>query len=381
MPISPMRRWPGDRGGRRFIAAGLASRGLLGVIVCSLHMGTLHAQVDARVPHALREYVQSLLRRTGVPSVAIAKVERGRVVWSGAIGQQSAGVAATATTLYNVASLTKPVTAETVLRAAANRRLDLDEPMSSWWADPDIATDPRRLELTARLALTHRTGFPNWRRETAGTLTFRNTPGQTVGYSGEGFEYLARYAERRSRTSFEDLARELVFRPARMTATSFTSKPWFDGRIALPTDAEGHSLTPSIGQSFTASDDLYTTAGDCGRFLAGVAAHVGLQPAAAAERERVQVSTLRAPCPGPTWCPDAAGWGLGWDVVVFGDDRILWHTGADRGEFCFAYVIPRSGEGAVILTNSAVGYKMVIPILEQLGAHEKFLAYLRALAG
>jgi CubicO group peptidase (beta-lactamase class C family) len=252
--------------------------------------------------------------------------------------------------------------------------------MHPWWVDPDIAGDPRRLLLTPRLALTHRTGFPNWRYETGGKLIFRNDPGGTVGYSGEGFEYLARYAQRRTGTDFERLAEELVFQPARMRETSYTRRAWFAGRIAVPTDGSGKALDPAIADRLIASDELYTTSADYGRFLVSVAAGRKLDREIRRDRERLQVSTLKPPCPGKPGCADEAGWGLGWDVAAFGADRVLWHTGADRGEFTFAYIIPRTGEGAVILTNSAVGYKMVLPILERIGTHPRFLAFLKAQA-
>ncbi|MDT9115878.1 serine hydrolase domain-containing protein, partial [Escherichia coli] len=78
---------------------------------------------------------------TGVPSVSIADVEGGRVVLTAAYGEQSRGVPASPATLYNLASLTKPITAETVLRLAGEGALSLDEPMAPVWTDPDIAKD------------------------------------------------------------------------------------------------------------------------------------------------------------------------------------------------------------------------------------------------
>ena len=51
--------------------------------------------------------------------------------------------------------------------------------------------------LTPRMALDHQTGFPNWRRETGGKLAFIREPGTAFGYSREGYEYVARLAEKR----------------------------------------------------------------------------------------------------------------------------------------------------------------------------------------
>ena len=357
--------------------------GFVAIVLASCAPIGEHASSVPPPPQALATGIPALLAETRVPSVSVARLERGRIAWAGAWGLQGPGVAATPDTLYNIASLTKPISAETVLRAASAGRLTLDEPMSPYWVDPDIVGDPRHSRLTPRLALTHRTGFPNWRYETGNRLVFRNDPGTIVGYSGEGFEYLARFAERRTGTPFERLAEELVLQPAGMASTAFTRRDWFAGRVATPHDGEGRPLEPSIADTYFASDEVHTTASDYARFLAGVAAHQGLSEAVARDRERVQVSTREQLCAGAraATCPDEAGWGLGWDLAVFGEERVLWHTGGDRGEFTFAYVIPATGEGAVILTNSAVGYKVVLPFLERMRASPRFLGFLRAQAG
>ena len=119
-----------------------------------------------------------------IASVGVALIEDGRVTLTKVYGEQAPGVPASNATLFNLASLTKPVTAEVILRLASSGALSLDEPMTKYWTDPDIATDPRREGLTARIALAHQTGFPNWRGE-GGRLAFRSDPGTAFGYSGE----------------------------------------------------------------------------------------------------------------------------------------------------------------------------------------------------
>jgi CubicO group peptidase (beta-lactamase class C family) len=340
------------------------------------------AEAQPGPPAGLGDMVGRVLAETRIPSLSVARIEQGRIAWTAAWGAQGQGVAATTETLYNVASLTKPISAETVLRAASAGRLALDEPMADYWIDPDIADDPRARRLTARLSLTHRTGFPNWRFQTGDRLVFQRDPGGAVGYSGEGFEYMARYAGRRTGTPFERLAEAYVLGPAGMTRTAYTRRPWFEGRIATPANADGAWLEPAIRDDFRASDDLYTTPADYARFLIGVARGEGLTPALAAERNRIQVSTRESACTPAraAVCPDEMGWGLGWDIAVFGGRRVLWHTGADRGEFTFAYIIPETGEGAVAFTNSAVGYRAMLPLFERIGAEPRFLAWLQALA-
>ena len=88
-----------------------------------------------------------------------------------AYGEAAPGMPASNATLYNIASMSKPISAEVILRLAAVNKLSLDEPMHAYWVDPDLAADPRAKLLTTRMALDHQTGFANWRRETGGKLT------------------------------------------------------------------------------------------------------------------------------------------------------------------------------------------------------------------
>ena len=327
---------------------------------------------------SLNSLVPGLLRSAHVPSVSIARIEHGRLAFAVAFGEQSPGVRATPATLYNVASLTKPITAEVILRLVASGRLSLDEPMYRYWTDPDIATDERRKLLTPRLALSHRTGFPNWRPRGM-PLTFNSPPGAAYGYSGEGFEYLARFAEKKSGVAFETLAQRLVLSPAHMNDTAYTSRPWFAGRIAIPADASGAPLVPESTTALIASDLLYTTATDYARFMVRVIDHVGIPAALANERERVQVSRKAAECPPAkaAVCPRELGFGLGWEVYEFAIGTVLMHTGMDTGLFTFVCLDPSNRSGTVILTSGANGAEVVLPVLEAVGHEPGLVAFLR----
>jgi CubicO group peptidase (beta-lactamase class C family) len=85
---------------------------------------------------ALDRDMPAILARHKVPSLSVAHVAKGRIAFAAAYGEQSPGVPATPDTLYNVASLTKPISAEVVLRLASANRLSLDEPMHLHWASP-----------------------------------------------------------------------------------------------------------------------------------------------------------------------------------------------------------------------------------------------------
>jgi len=103
--------------------------------------------------------------------------------------------------------------------------------MSQIWIDPDIKDDPYSKLLTPRFCLSHQTGFANWRRMTGGVLKIRWKPGTQIGYSGEGYNYVGAFAERKLARSFDALAQEMVLDPIGMKETSYTAKELVFGAV------------------------------------------------------------------------------------------------------------------------------------------------------
>jgi CubicO group peptidase (beta-lactamase class C family) len=218
-----------------------------------------HAKIVKGLPGWLRQY--------DVPSDSVAYIADGKLAWTAVSGDQSPGVPATDKTLYNIASLTKPIVAETILRMASQNKLQLDEPIYPFWIDPDIKDNPWNKLLTPRLCLSHQTGFANWRRMTNGTLTFKFQPGTQSSYSGEGYFYVARFAQNKTGQPFDRLAQDYVFGTIGMKDTSFTSQDWFNGRLAQPY-ADGAFDPPTLTSTWNAADLVETTVTDYAHFVA-----------------------------------------------------------------------------------------------------------------
>jgi CubicO group peptidase (beta-lactamase class C family) len=340
----------------------------------------------ARLSAALDSQVPALLARYQVASVGVALVEDGRVTLERAYGAQAPGVPATGATLFNLASLTKPVAAETILRLASAGRLSLDEPMSPYWVDPDVAGDPRHARLTPRLALAHQTGLPNWRgRSPGGRLAFAFDPGTAYGYSGEGYDYAARFAEKRLGQSFEALAQARVLDPLRMTSTAFSARGWMRGRLALPLDSAGRWGAPQVQDSgeWNAGNNLITTVGDYARFVASVMKGEGLTPSLVVERLRPTSG------PQPRWsckvappavCPRAVAMALGWMRLDYERGPVMLHTGSNSrpgGEQTVAYLDLRRRRGVVVLTSGTNGKRLYLDVLDLVDPGSPVIAYLR----
>ncbi len=352
----------------------------------------IHAQPPSTSKAALRSDLQVLidqkapqwLKQYDVPSVAVAYIEKGKIAWTAVYGEQSPGVPATEKTLYNVASLTKPVSAEIILRLASEGKLSLDEPLSAYWIDPDVKDNPWNKLLTARLCLSHQTGFPNWRYQTNGVLKFQWEPGTRTGYSGEGYDYVARFAEKKLGRSFEDLAQEYVFGPIGMKDTSYTARAWFAGRLAVPRGEKG-DLEPKTRSTWCAADLLYTTVGDYAKFVVSVMHNEKLTKEIAAERltntrNRATPEQVKKFCaegrPGSTNCSLTDGLGLGWEVITIDGETIIDHGGGDPGVRTLAFYLPQRQIGVVIFTNGQNGTKVTQEILRLLYPNPVFIATL-----
>ena len=147
------------------------------------------AQLDRKIRNWLRDY------RVPAAAVAIVDPANQRASWVKAFGERVPGSPATTDTIFNVASLTKPVFGMMALHLVAKGEISLDSSLDKHWIDPDIVTNDWHKKLTPRILLSHQSGFPNWRK---GKLSFQFEPGTKTGYSGEGIDYLRRAVERKT---------------------------------------------------------------------------------------------------------------------------------------------------------------------------------------
>jgi CubicO group peptidase (beta-lactamase class C family) len=341
---------------------------------------TLAAKKDGRAE--IDAHAAEWLKQSDVPSVAVAYIEDRKVAWTEVYGEQSPGVPATAKTLYNMASLTKPVTAETVLRLASAGKLSLDESMSPFWLDPDIKDDPWSKLLTPRLCLSHQTGFANWRRMTGGVLKIRWEPGTQTGYSGEGYNYVGRFAEEKMGKPFDALAQEMVFDPVGMRETSYTAKEWYAGRLAVPHGPRAEKPADPVATTWNGADLLRTTIGDYAKFMVSVMHDQGLTKGIAAERatmtrDLVKPKDLDKACNEAKevgHCTVRAGMGLGWEVETVNGVKILDHDGSDWGVKTFAMFVPSQRTGVVVFTNGENGKDVIRKVVEALYPNRLYVA-------
>jgi CubicO group peptidase (beta-lactamase class C family) len=329
-----------------------------------MSQGTVGRLLD---PDRLADRFDRLLEKHRLATAGAALIQQGQIAWTGYFGEQAPGVPATRDTLFNVASVAKTVTAELVVRLAHDGTVSLDEPMFPHWIVPDVMDDPRHRLLTPRLALTHRTGFPNWRYlDPQFTLRFVRDPGTQFGYSGEGIEYVARFVQEKTGQPFDLLVRKRVFGAMALRSMSMSPKPWVMERVVQPVDTEGARHRPlCTGPDerrctrtgvWAAADDLVTSVEDYATFMIAVMNGDGVSDALQQDRLTVQSSTaddavLACPLQDAEQCPVAQGYGLGWELFDFGYARIASHGGSDWSERAMVYFDVDTRDGLVLFLN------------------------------
>jgi CubicO group peptidase (beta-lactamase class C family) len=305
-------------------------------------------EVDSKT--SISERMPAWLKQYKVPAAGVAVIKDGKVQWSAVFGERTTGIAASRDTVFNVASLTKPVFAMMALHIVARGDFDLDSGVSKYWIDPDVANDDRHHKLTPRIILSHQTGFPNWRRDQK--LAFGFDPGTKYQYSGEGFEYLKAAIEKKEGRRLPELAKAIVFEPSGMNSTWFTWNERAEKHFAVGYDRFGKAYSIPKRTDPSAADDLLTTIDDYARFVAWVLNGAGLPERLFREMQRKQVKGQ-----------DGFNFGLGWQLIA-AETRVLTHGGSDEGVRTETFLIPARKEAVVVLTNSDTSDPLIRLILE-----------------
>lgn len=337
-----------------------------------------------RIIARLESAIPRLQEEGLVPGLSIALLQKGELAWHRGFGVKNAETKepVAVNTVFEAASLSKPVFAYAVLKLVDAGRLDLDKPLNQYLpGNYDAGDDVRLGQITARHVLSHTPGFPNWRRR-GGPLTIHFTPGERFSYSGEGFVYLAKVVERITGEKFNDFMKKTVFDPLGMVDSNYV---WREGYVAQA--AFNHSsLGVQTGQNRStepnAAASLRTSAQDYGRFLAALMKGTGLKPATRRLMFTPQIQVSESGTNNTARAPEklspSLSWGLGWGLQATGDGMAFWHWGDNGNTKAYIVAYEKQQFGMVVFTNSANGLSIVPEIVnEALGGEQPALAWLK----
>lgn len=191
-----------------------------------------------------------LMEVASLPGLAMATVEGGEVVWTRAVGVTNAETRAPMRddSVFEAASLSKPVFAYVVLRLVDEQLIDLDRPLVQYRRPEYLSSHPDVDLITARDVLRHTTGLPNWRNRPEEKLTPAFKPGSRYCYSGEGFFWLGLVVEQITGKGLDAVMRSRLFDPARMPLSTLAWNPEIAPKSVYghngPGDEEGKVAFP-----------------------------------------------------------------------------------------------------------------------------------------
>jgi CubicO group peptidase (beta-lactamase class C family) len=324
------------------------------------------------------------MQRLHVPGVSIALIRNGQIAWARGYGVASKdGQPVTPETLFQAASISKPVTALAALRMVEAGKLALDADINTALSSWKLPRGPGGAHATLRQLLSHTagttvSGFPGYAHDAkvptlvqvldgaapANTKPVRieAAPGSKWNYSGGGYTVVQQAMIDRAGKPFAELLAETVLAPLGMKDSSFAQPlpASLLPRAAMPHDGKGE---PYPGGAYTypelAAAGLWTTPSDLARFILGVQRNAD---------ERGQA--LLSPAMAHTMLqPVKNGYALGFGTEGKGPSLSFGHGGSNMGyqDLLSAYV--GHGDGVVVMTNGEGGNDIGQGILRAV-AHE-----------
>ncbi|MDE0301225.1 MAG: serine hydrolase [Candidatus Poribacteria bacterium] len=222
------------------------------------------------------------------PGAVAVIAEEGKVIYHEAFGHRMVRPQLEAMrrdTIFDVASLTKPIVVATLVTLLAEDGiLDVGDPVKTYL--PEF----NREEITLLHLLTHTSGLPAWRpvylnvksrdevSRYLGKIGLEYPAGQQVVYSCLGYILLGELIEHTTGQSLDRLARKRIFSPAQMMATRYCPPSAWKSNCAATEDSNRFERGMANGERYNWRAGVL-----CGEvhdenanFLGGVAGNSGL---------------------------------------------------------------------------------------------------------
>lgn len=282
---------------------------------------------------SLSDLIPDWMQTLGVPCASVVIIDQHKIIYREGFGDFN-GAPMRPDTVLSAQSLTKPLVAYLALQMVQSGQLDLDTPLRQYLENSYLPDDPRVDKITARHALSHSTGFPNWRDQDTG-LTLQFDPSTDYNYSGEGYCYLQTALETITGNSLENLL-EPVLKDLSM----------LDSYMAVFTDEmrEHWFFAQFEHLNTNAAFSLMTSADDYAQFMLAMLD----------DSNKAIIDIMLTPQQGVAG-KDGFYWGNGWGIEDTSSYRYFWQWGAGMNERHLAIGCIDKGWSAIILTDGNEG--------------------------
>jgi CubicO group peptidase (beta-lactamase class C family) len=321
-----------------------------------------------------------LMREHHVPGASLAIVQQGQRYWAEGFGVSDARQAkpVTVNTVFEAASMSKTILALGALKLIQQGRLDIDAPLVGYLGHDYRPDAPAHRLITARMALTHRTGLPNWRMgydDMGGPLPVLFTPGSEYRYSGEGILFLQRAMEAITGEPLDAFAARHLFGPLGLTHTSYVWTEAIEEDLASGHRDDGTFKDRKRYRKANGAYSLYTTPTEYARLMLTLMTPeiLGDDAFTPASIDLMLARELRLDDPDPYVRPGLARSvayyrALGWSIDVTAEGDIFMHSGSNSSGFrSFGQFNRDKGSALVIFTNGENGSQIRDAVLASIG--------------
>jgi CubicO group peptidase (beta-lactamase class C family) len=317
--------------------------------------------------------VTRLMKAAEVTGAGIAIFNKGKIANLKAYGvrDKEKNLPLTVDSVMSAASFSKVAFAYLAMELVDEGVLDLDKPVYQYLPKPlpeypnyaDLANDSRYKRITARMLLSHTSGFANWRSfEEDHKLKIHFEPGSRYAYSGEGIDLLQLVVESITKKPLEQLMQEHVFQPLGMTRTSMVWQDRFESDYANGYDEYGRSLGPQKRENADAAGSMQTTIADFARFAQAVMESRLLRSKTREQMLSPQVQ-ITSKHQFPTFSEETTdenkairlSYGLAWGLYWTPYGKAFFKEGHDEGWRNYTVCFDKQKSGIVIMTNSGNG--------------------------
>ena len=278
--------------------------------------------------------VQSEIAAGRIPGAVVEIGQGDRIIYRRAFGYrelQPRRIAMTPDTIFDLASLTKPVaTAVAIMQLRERGKIDLDTPVARYW--PRFARNGKE-RITIRELMTHYSGLApdlslrgEWHGYAAAIRLIEDAqplhpPGTHYEYSDINFEALGEVVRRVAKVPLDEYCRRNIFQPLALADTGFTPPPRERSHIA-PTEyldshlriGEVHDPTAARMGGIAGHAGLFSTADDLATF-ARMLLHGGRSGQVAILTQR-SIDEMTMPSAAVRSGNLERARGLGWDVAA-----------------------------------------------------------------
>lgn len=332
-----------------------------------------------------RKTLPELMRMFGVPGMSVAVIRDSRIHWAKGYGiaDVETGAPVDTGTLFQAASISKPVAAMAVLKAVQDGRFGLDDDINSilksWKLNGGEFT--RERPVTPRTLTSHISGlgdafgYPGYDPGTplptmvqllegrdpsnTGPIFMERAPWAAFEYSGGGVSLMQLALSDARGRPFAEILRNDVLKPIGMSRSTFEQPlpPTLDQNAARAHDATGKGRGPKWHvYPELAAAGLWTTPSDLARFA------IEVERAARGESQRVLNKAMATEMLTPV---GVGSYAVGFSIAKQGEGWYFSHGGSNWGFQSNLIMHKVKGYGVAMMTNAEVGGPLMSEVLRR----------------